>query len=195
MFDPYFSTKREGSGLGLATVYSIVTSHGGHVAVASEPGKGSTFTVHLPAAERGAPEPRPAPPTPPRGSARVLVMDDEASVRAVARAMLARLGYEVLSAANGDEAVALYRDARRDGRPIDVVVMDLTVPGAMGGAEALRHLRAIDPGVRAVVSSGYSNDPVIARHREYGFVGLVTKPYTLEDLARAVADAAGAPAG
>jgi CheY-like chemotaxis protein len=120
-------------------------------------------------------------------------MDDDAAVRSVGRAMLARLGYEVVTVADGNEAIAAFGDARRAGRPMDVVVMDLTVPGGMGGAEALRALRAMDPAVRAVVTSGYSNDPVMSRYREHGFSGIVTKPYTVDELAAAVADALAAP--
>ncbi len=193
IFDPYFSTKREGSGLGLATVYSIVRNHGGHVAVASTPGSGTRFDVYLPAAAGPAAEPAPAPARPAGGGGRVLLMDDDAAVRSVGRAMLARLGYEVVTVADGNEAIAAFGDARRAGRPMDVVVMDLTVPGGMGGAEALRALRAMDPAVRAVVTSGYSNDPVMSRYREHGFSGIVTKPYTVDELAAAVAEAIAAP--
>ena len=188
VFDPYFSTKREGSGLGLATVYSIVRNHGGHVAVASAATGGSTFDVYLPVARSSA-EPRPEPARPARGGGRVLLMDDDAAVRNVGRTMLTRLGYEVTTAADGREAVERFDDARRAGRPPDVVVLDLTVPGGMGGEEALRALRAIDPGVRAVVTSGYSNDPVMSRYREHGFDAIVAKPYTAGELAAAVAEA------
>jgi PAS domain S-box-containing protein len=198
IFDPYFTTKRTGSGLGLATVYAIVKKHGGHVSVSSRVGGGTTFDVWLPATGRAAdPEALHARPAA-RGRGRVLVMDDERVVRSTAAGMLETLGYEVLAAADGAEAVALYEAERRAGRPIAAVLMDLTVPGGMGGVEALRRLRVIDPAVRAVATSGYSNDPVMAAHGAYGFSGVLPKPYTLDDLARAIADvvcAAGAVAG
>jgi CheY-like chemotaxis protein len=121
-------------------------------------------------------------------------MDDERVVRSTAAGMLETLGYEVLAAADGAEAVALYEAERRAGRPIAAVLMDLTVPGGMGGVEALRRLRVIDPAVRAVATSGYSNDPVMAAHGAYGFSGVLPKPYTLDDLARAIADVVRAAA-
>jgi PAS domain S-box-containing protein len=195
IFDPYFTTKRSGSGLGLATVYAIVKKHGGHVSVSSRVGGGTTFDVWLPATGRAA-DPEGAPPrAPARGRGRVLVMDDEHVVRNTASGMLQTLGYDVVTAADGAEAVALYEAEVTGGRPIAAVLMDLTVPGGVGGVEALRRLRIADPGVRAVATSGYSNDPVMAAHREYGFAGVLPKPYTLDDLARAIADVvAAAPA-
>ncbi|HSM92448.1 MAG TPA: ATP-binding protein [Anaeromyxobacteraceae bacterium] len=191
IFDPYFTTKAGGHGLGLATVYSIARKHGGHVTVASRRGEGTTFTVYLPATSR----PLPAPPTAgdvpsaPRDRGRVLVMDDEPAVRKVAMTMLAKLGYEVDGAANGAEAVASVRDARGRGQPFDLLLMDLTVPGGMGGVEAMRQIRAFDPEVLGVATSGYSNDPVMAACEEYGFAGTVAKPYTVSDLTEAVARA------
>ncbi|MHB0878142.1 MAG: hybrid sensor histidine kinase/response regulator [Anaerolineae bacterium] len=183
IYDPYFSTKGQRSGLGLAVCYSIVGQHDGCMTVESQPGVGSTFHVYLPAA---VDEPLSAattdrPPLPANG--RVLVMDDEEVVRNVAERMLHRLGYQVEVAANGAEAIALYEAARRDGRPFDIVLMDLTVPGGMGGREAMSRLRQLDPGVVAVVSSGYATDPVLARFADYGFRGVVTKPYKFGELA------------
>jgi len=190
IFDPYFTTKREGKGLGLATSYAIVDKHGGRVGVASEPGRGSTVTVDLPAAD-GAPESRAAeqPAAVGRGRGRVLVMDDEAPVREVAERMLEHLGYRVALTAEGREAVELYRREMDGSSSFDLVIVDLTVPGGMGGAEAVRRLRELDPSVRAVVCSGYSNDPVMARYREHGFVGVIHKPFDLGQLARVLAEA------
>jgi PAS domain S-box-containing protein len=183
IFDPFFTTKSKGTGLGLATVYSIMQRHGGHVEVKSKPGLGSTFTLLLPA----EPEPVPvatdtAPLEPLGGTGRVLVMDDEAQIRDIAGEALGLLGYEWVTAPDGEAAIRAYEEAMRGGCPFDAVIMDLTVPGGMGGKEAIRRLRAIDPKVRALVSSGYSQDPVVSSPRDYGFDGVINKPWNLEDL-------------
>ena len=191
IFDPYFTTKQHGSGLGLTTSYAIVKKHDGHLAVESEPGRGTTFTVYLPASqERAAPPDAQAALAP--GKGRVLVMDDDEAVRRAAGRMLARLGYEVELAKDGDEALRAYAAASGLGRRFDAVIMDLTVPGAMGGKEAMRHLAALDPEARGIVSSGYSTDPVMADFRAHGFCCVLTKPYDVEDLSRALAEATAA---
>ena len=189
IFEPYFTTKEQGSGLGLATVYSIVRKHQGHVAVESELGKGTTFRLWLPAA-------RVAPATPPEGrspleplAGRILFMDDEEPIRAMAEVLLGRLGLTVKAVADGAALLAEFAAAQRAGQPYDVVMMDLTVPGAMGGLEAMQELLKLDPAVRAIVSSGYSGDPVLANFRAHGFCGIVPKPYRLTDLATAVRNA------
>ena len=187
IFDPYFSTKQSGKGLGLTVVYSIIRAHGGHIEVQSEPGRGALFTLHLPACARGS-TPAPARPLKDLEGLRVLVMDDEAPIRLVARGMLQRLGCAVLEAADGAEAVTIYQQGLRGGNPPQAVIMDLTVPGRMGGLEAMRRLRDLDPLVKAVVSSGYSNDPILASPREHGFAGVLAKPYTLEEIQRALAE-------
>jgi signal transduction histidine kinase/ActR/RegA family two-component response regulator len=182
IFDPYFTTKEKGSGLGLATTHSIVKNHGGLVRVQSEVGAGTTFVIYLPAtgAERAAP----APPLPPAAgrAARVLVMDDEELVRAVAGELLEAIGHEAGFAADGAAAVAAYQAAREAGSPFDVVVLDLTIRGGMGGVETMRRLLELDPGVTAIVSSGYSDDAVLATYREQGFRAFLKKPYRLEEL-------------
>jgi CheY-like chemotaxis protein len=185
IFEPYFSTKTQGSGLGLATVYSVVTKHHGHVEVKSTVGTGTTFTVWLPAvAEATTPAPV-EPPTAP-AAARVLLMDDEPSIRALARTVLKRAGCDVTAVAEGAAAVNEYSAALAAGRPFQVVILDLTVPGGMGGAETMRRLQAMDPGVCAIVSSGYSSDPVMANYQEHGFRARVPKPYQASDLVQAV---------
>jgi PAS domain S-box-containing protein len=186
IFEPYFTTKQSGSGLGLATVYSIVRKHKGLIQVESELGRGTTFHVRLPAVEGG--QHLSAAPGALEGRAalhgRILFMDDEEPICRMATTMLQRLGCEVESACDGQQAVDLYRAALEAERPFAVVVMDLTVPGGMGGLEALAGLHALDPAVRAIVSSGYSNDPVLANYRDYGFSGRVAKPYELADFGR-----------
>jgi CheY-like chemotaxis protein len=189
IFDPYFSTKPDGKGLGLTVVYSIIRAHGGRIEVESEPQRGAVFTLHLPASADRHPSP---PVQPLRGleGLRVLVMDDEEPIRKVARAMLQRLGCLVQEACDGEQALALYEQAWRAGAAPQILIMDLTVPGRMGGLEALRRLKALDPGVRAVVSSGYSNDPILASPQEHGFLGMLAKPYTLEEIQRALSQVA-----
>jgi len=192
IFDPYFTTKQQGSGLGLATVYSIVKKHRGDIEVESELGRGTTFHIWLPAqreVQLSLPENRPDPGVPMKG--RVLLMDDEQTIRDMASFLLKRLGFEVDLATDGAEAVRKYQAAHDTGQPFDLVVMDLTVPGGMGGQEAVERLRQIDPEVRAVVSSGYSSDPVLANYQKYGFRGMVAKPYQLEDLVRVLRDVLG----
>jgi PAS domain S-box-containing protein len=184
VFEPYFTTKQQGSGLGLATAYSIVRKHEGDISVQSEPGRGTTFQLRLAAVQGSVPSERETDALPLHGSGRILVMDDEQPIRQMLESMLCSLGYEVQTAPDGAEAVRLYRQARADHRPFDAVILDLTVPGGLGGRETLQALRTLDPLVRAIVSSGYSADPVLARHRDYGFAAMVAKPYRLEDLAR-----------
>ncbi|HWA24443.1 MAG TPA: ATP-binding protein [Lacunisphaera sp.] len=189
IFDPYFSTKSASgnNGLGLATVHSIVKKHNGHIEVESKPGQGTTFRVWLPAAKHQTPaSSAPVTRAPGHVPARILVMDDEDVIRRVAGRMLSLAGHEAVFAADGNEAVRAYVDARRSGRPFDLVIFDLTVPGGMGGRDALKELREFDPEIRAMASSGYSSDPVMANPRNYGFRTSLPKPYDIPDLMRAV---------
>jgi len=182
VFDPYFTTKQKGSGLGLATTYSIVKRHKGHIAVESTVGSGATFHLYLPATGQIFQKETAPSGVAQSGSGKVLIMDDEDMVRNVAGQMLTRLGYSVAFARDGVEAIELYGQARKSGRPFDAVIMDLTVPGGMGGKEAVQQLRQMDPAVKAIVSSGYSNDPIMAEFAAYGFCGVASKPYTIKKL-------------
>ena len=186
IFEPYFTTKERGSGLGLATSYSIVNNHGGLIEVASDPGRGSCFSVYLPAAEGAVATVEPAP-VPAAGRAgKLLVMDDDKMVRAVAGRLLKALGHRADFAEHGREAVEKYRTARGAGVPYDAVILDLTIREGLGGRETLEQLRAIDPEVRAIVSSGYSDDAVMADHLAFGFRGRLSKPYRLDQLREAL---------
>ncbi|MBU0610659.1 MAG: PAS domain S-box protein [Armatimonadetes bacterium] len=189
IFDPYFTTKSTGSGLGLANCYSIVQQHGGHLGVESTPGKGSTFRIYLPISAGEGDAPRGEQRVAPTGTGRVLVMDDEAAVRELAEMLLTDLGYTVALAEGGEQALDMCRSACERGEPFAAVVLDLTIRGAMGGLETMAALRELDPEVRAVVCSGYSADPVMAQYAEHGFCAVVVKPYDVVELAEAVAQA------
>ncbi|MBI9092987.1 MAG: response regulator [Desulfobacterium sp.] len=186
IFDPYFTTKQTGCGLGLATVISIINKHNGHINVESQLGKGTHFTFYLPAVEnQGCPETNQAvvmnvPKA--EQTARVLVMDDEKVILKVTQKMLERIGYEVETACCGEQAIEMCKQAVDAGKAFDFVIMDLTIPGGIGGKEAIREILEIDPNARAIVSSGYADDPVMANYAEYGFKGMAAKPYTLDEL-------------
>jgi PAS domain S-box-containing protein len=193
IFDPFYSTKERGSGLGLAVTHSIVTRHGGLVEVRSAAGQGTTFDLFLPALPDRTvvlPAPRALAPA---MRLRVLVMDDDESIRRVAQRALTPAGCEVEVAADGEEAVARWRAAREAGRAFDLVVLDLTVPGGMAGQETLAVLRALDPGVQAIVSSGYSSSHVMAEYRAHGFAAAIKKPWSADELRRAVAAVGDGP--
>ncbi len=187
IFDPYFSTKDRGSekgmGLGLAICHSIIAKHGGHIGVESEVGGGTSFYVYLPASPKSIAEEKTEKDVGLfAGRGRVLLMDDDERVRRITGAMLQQLGYDVEFARNGEEAIERYRREKESGKRFDAVILDLTVQGGIGGEEALRKLREIDPEVKAVISSGYADDPVIKNFRAYGFLGAIAKPYTIEKL-------------
>ncbi len=182
IFDPYFTTKQKGNGLGLASAYSIVKNHDGHITVESELGVGTTFHVYLPASPEKATPHQDAAETPENGKGRILVMDDEEVIRDITKEVLTRMGYEAEFASEGSEAVEMYQRAFARGQSFDAVIMDLTVPGGMGGLEATRKLLDADPDAKVIVSSGYSNDPIMANYKEYGFRGVVAKPYKVRDL-------------
>ena len=226
IFDPYFTTKEAGSGLGLASAYSTIKKHDGLLQVESEVGRGTTFFIYLPAheprAELALPmmtqlPTAPMPITlsdtmntrrvenlPPSVSVTtapdqsrgkyILFMDDEEILQELVSAMLSYLGYEVVCAADGVEAIEHYRRALADQRPFSAVMVDLTIPGGMGGFETVQRLRAIDPGVKAVVSSGYSNDPILANYKLHGFSGVIAKPYQMAELDKVLQEVINLPA-
>ena len=182
IFDPFFTTKKKGSGLGLATAYSIIKKHEGHISVDSEVGKGTTFYIYLPASEKREKVIEKGIEQGIKGKGKVLLMDDEDMILEIVGEMLHFLGYEVEFAKDGNEAIKIYKEAKASGCPFNVVILDLTVPGGMGGKEAIKELKEIDPDVKAIVSSGYSTDPIMADFEKHGFCGVIAKPYKMEEL-------------
>jgi PAS domain S-box-containing protein len=185
IFDPYFTTKDKGSGLGLATSYSIIKNHQGHISVDSKLGIGTTFTLYLPKAEK---EETHVPDINQKqvlaGQGRILIMDDEKMIREVASSMLKQIGYDVDTAADGHEAIEMYKKSLESGNRFDALIVDLTIPGGIGGKETIEKLIEIDPQVKAIVSSGYSSDPIMAHYQKYGFCGIISKPYKISELGK-----------
>ena len=185
IFDPYFTTKPGGSGLGLATAYAIIAKHGGTLSVESKPGRGTVFTIDLPASQARPAEPVPESPAVAHvhtGTGRLLIMDDEEALRKLLKTVLTTLGYQVHTARDGAEAIALCEHERSSGHGFDAVLLDLTVGGGMGGVEAAAKLKELDPDLKLIVSSGYSQAPVMADFREYGFDEVIPKPWTIPEL-------------
>jgi two-component system, cell cycle sensor histidine kinase and response regulator CckA len=184
IFDPYFSTKQKGSGLGLATVYSIIKNHSGNIQVESQLGVGATFHIYLPATDKGVPAAEPERAKLTMGQGKVLVMDDEEMIREVLGGMLSRLGYDADFASDGSQAIEKFVQAQEANQAFDAVILDLTIPGGMGGKEAIQGLLKIDPQVKAIVSSGYSDDPIMADFRKYGVSEVIAKPYRVSELSK-----------
>jgi len=182
IFDPYFTSKENGSGLGLTTAYSIIKRHDGHITVDSQVGIGTIFNVYLPSSKEELQKKAEDARIDIQGKGKILAMDDEEMIRSLIQEMLDRMGYKVELASDGEEAIGLYQRAKEAGEPFDAVILDLTVPGAMGGKETIGRLCQIDANVKAIVSSGYSIDPVMSNYEKYGFCGVVEKPYNLQKL-------------
>lgn len=188
IFDPYFSTKQEGSGLGLAIVHSIINKHDGYIEVQSHEGKGTTFTIFLPVSSQPSMQVQPQKNNLQQGSGTVMIMDDEECLLELTQQVLNHLGYQAVTARNGAEAVERYRELQQKGETLDAVIMDLTIPGGMGGKEAVQTILEIDPQAKVIASSGYSSDPIMCNFREYGFSGAICKPFRIETLAQLLAE-------
>jgi len=194
IFDPYFSTKemgpRKGMGLGLATTYSIINRHDGYITVESEVGVGTTFTINLPAHEKDLRESKPGgvikPEEPSVRTGRILLMDDEEMIRDLGHRILTRLEYDPELAVDGNEAIEMYQKAMDSGKPFEIVILDLTVKGGLGGKDAAKKILKLNPHAKVIVSSGYSNDPVMTEFREYGFIAALPKPYKIQDMINAL---------
>ncbi|MPY86710.1 MAG: PAS domain S-box protein [Luteitalea sp.] len=187
IFDPYFTTKLSGTGLGLAVAHSVIKGHGGFINVESVDGSGANFNIFLPRALRTTVQPAVSPTASvPRGAGRILVMDDERMISDVTGAMLRALGYESEAVSDGRQALERYRAAQQASQPFSAVIMDLTIPGGMGGVEAVGHLRELDPQARVLVVSGYADSGVLADYAQHGFDALLPKPFSLRDLALAL---------
>ncbi len=184
IFDPYFTTRDNGHGLGLSVVYSVIKRHGGHIEVDSQPGEGAEFLMYLPAAGSPDSQRRKVQEKPVEGSGKILLMDDDISLRRVAARMLSSLGYDVSTAENGDQAIEMFKNAVQANDPYKLVILDLTIPGGKGGRETIEEIREIDDRVKAIVSSGYSEVAVMANYREYGFDGVMAKPYRIDEMSR-----------
>jgi len=194
IFDPYFTTKQEGSGLGLAITYSIIKRHHGDIRVESKPGVGTTFFIYLPVSEQQLhTEPKKLTPIS-SGKGKILLMDDEAMITRGLEKLLKSLGYEVICTQNGQEAVDAYRQAFSENLPFSAIIMDLVVPGGMGGKEAMSKILEIDPKAKGIVSSAYSQDPVMADPQKYGFKAILAKPYDSATFSQVVAETIQKPA-
>lgn len=191
IFDPFFTTKAQGSGLGLSSAYTIVSRHGGRLTAQSVVGRGTTFDIHLPASAATPPAPSPVPAVAGAGAGRILVMDDDEQIQSLLRRMLQRLGYACDVCANGDDTVRAYGAAMQAGAPYGAVILDLTIPGDRGGAQVLPALQALDPNVRAIVTSGYADDDILAHYDRYGFRGRLKKPVDMSALGAEVARVVG----
>lgn len=194
IFDPYFSTKamgvQKGMGLGLATTYSIVKKHGGHIAINSSPGAGTIVNIYLPAEipQMAMENPVPSKNTTLSPMKRVLVMDDEEMLRTLLKQMLERLGHEAITVNDGEQAIAAYKKQMNSGKPFDAIILDLTIKGGMGGKQTIRELLKIEPHIKAIVSSGYCHDPIMTDFQSYGFKRALPKPYRVEDLKKALSE-------
>jgi nitrogen-specific signal transduction histidine kinase/CheY-like chemotaxis protein len=184
IFDPFFTTKKHGTGLGLATVLSIVRKHGGQIALDTQVGVGTAFTVYLPKATQPVEAPARPAPTMRFGTGSILFMDDDPKIAALTDHMLQSLGYKCRLAHDGAEAIKLYRDSLNVDRPYDAVIMDLTIIGGMGGEECFHELRKLDPDVRAIVASGYDHEETERKFMAMGFCGFLRKPYRVGDVGR-----------
>lgn len=182
IFDPYFTTKKSGNGLGLSATYSIIRKHKGFIQVDSEPGQGTSISIYLPTSQESPHQEVVAAKAILRGKGRILLMDDEEIIRDVVAESLTNIGYQVDVTQNGDETILCYLEAYEKKSPYDAVILDLTIPGGKGGKETISELHRINPQAKVIVSSGYSQDPIMSDYKKYGFSGIVPKPFNMDEL-------------
>jgi len=182
IFDPYFTTKQQGRGLGLSSTYSIIKAHYGNISVESKIEEGTTFYIYIPATDTKITMNQKKKPIIYNKYGKILIMDDQVMILKMAERLFRRIGYETICSENGDQAIQVFREAFQNNKPFDLVILDITIPGGIGGAEVIVELLKIDPNVKAVVSSGYSNDPIMANYKDYGFCGVMPKPITIDEL-------------
>ena len=193
VFEPYFTTKTTGTGLGLAVAHSIIRQHDGRIQITSKEDSGTTVCFWLPASAPPLETKPEAPPPVPQEGVRILLMDDDPIVSEVAEMMLKRLGFSVTTTHDGQEAVSAFGEAQRTGEAFELVLLDLTVPGGMGGLETLKALRSMDPAIRGIGTSGYSGKAALGSLTEHGFVAVLPKPFTLADMRAVMAEALAVP--
>ncbi|MGI9535257.1 MAG: hybrid sensor histidine kinase/response regulator, partial [Thermodesulfobacteriota bacterium] len=181
IFDPYFTTKEEGSGLGLATTYSVIKKHSGFIKVNSEIDKGTTFTIYLPALNKVITNNSKSDITEFKGEGRVLLMDDDYAIRDMLVNIIENLGFEVDSASSGEEALDIYQNTKDTGNQYKFVLLDITIPGGMGGKDTILKLRENEPDIKAIAISGYSKDPISTEYEDFGFNGFIAKPFKIKD--------------
>jgi len=186
IFDPFFSTKETGSGLGLAMSYSVIKKHDGFLFVESSVGKGAVFNIFLPVSERTEEAPSPRRNKVLKGAGRILIMDDEDFIRSIVGEMIRTMGYTPITVPSGEEAVKAVKESLEKNEKISLVLLDLTVPGGMGGAEAVKEIKEISPHIPVVASSGYSDDPIISNPKEHGFDDSLKKPFLLTGLSEVI---------
>ncbi len=188
IFDPFYSTKKNGHGLGLATSFSIIRKHEGFLTVESRLKVGSTFNVFLPVSDSEELIHKKSKRKPTDFNGKVLLMDDEPAILDTTGEMLSLIGFDVDTALNGEDAVELYKAALNIGKPYNLVILDLTIPGNMGGEEAVGEILKLDSRANVIVSSGYSNNPVMSNFSKYGFNGVIAKPFTMEELREVISN-------
>ena len=186
IFDPYFTTKKGGTGLGLTTAFSIIKRHGGHLSMESAPGRGSIFTFYLPASNKTEAKKDDEQHPMGKGSGKILIMDDDVIVRTVMETLLKKAGYSPVGVSGGTQTLEIYAEALSQKEPFLITIMDLTIPGGMGGRETVRKLREIDPQAKVIAFSGYSNDPIFSNYEKHGFDGVLAKPFSIHEFMRTI---------